>query len=60
MKIKIECEIEVGEMWLGNENEDLEWFLCMLNDKESSHIVLWSNEIGDEIGTDFNFKYKIL
>jgi hypothetical protein len=60
MKIKIECEIEVDETWLGTENEDLEWFLSMLNDKEASHIVLWSNEIGDEIGNDFNFKYKIL
>ena len=60
MKIKIECEIEVDEMWTGTENEDLEWFLGMLDDKEATHIVLWSNEVGDEIGNAFNFKYKIL
>jgi hypothetical protein len=60
MKIKIECEIEVDEMWLGTENEDLEWFLWMLNDKEATHISLWCNEVGDEIANQSNFKYKIL
>ena len=60
MKIKVECEIEIDEMWTGTENEDLDWFLSMLNDKESTHMILWCNEVGDEIGCDFNFKYKII
>ena len=60
MKIKIECEIEIDEMWIGTEKEDLEWFLAMLDDKEATHIALWCNEVGDEIGIDCNFKYKIL
>ena len=60
MKIKIECEIEVDELWTGTEYEDLEWFLGMLDDNEATNISLWSNEIGDEIGNVSNFKYKII
>jgi hypothetical protein len=61
MKIKIECEIEVDEMWTGTENEDLVWFISLLDNEEGmTNVRLWSNEIGDEIGVTSNFKYKIL
>lgn len=59
MKIKIECEIDVDEtVWYSNK-EEKEWFKSLLNDKGDAMIILWSNEIGDEIGQTSNFKYEI-
>jgi hypothetical protein len=62
MKIKIEAEIEINENAWGNPNdvEEFEWFKSVLDDKENTMLILWSNDIGDEIGQTFNFKYKIL
>ena len=61
MKIKIECEIDVDEStWYShNDKEEQEWFKSLLNDKENTMLILWSNEIGDEIGQTSNFKYEI-
>jgi len=60
MKIKIECEIEVdGSLWFNDEDEK-EWFIETLSDKENTMVILWSNEVGDSIGETFNFKYEIL
>ena len=62
MKIKIECEIEVDENIWGShaDKEEHEWFKSILEDKEDTMVILWSNEVGDEIGQTSNFKYKIL
>jgi hypothetical protein len=61
MKIKIEFELDIKDTWLHPEDpEELEWFIEVLNDKENTNAMLWSNEIGDEIGSTNNFKYDIL
>ena len=60
MKIKIECEIEVDESLWFNDDEEKEWFIETLNNKENTMVILWSNEAGDEIGQNYNFKYEIL
>lgn len=62
MKIKIEFEIDVDEdMWCSHaDKEEMEWFLSLLKDGQSTSAILWSNEVGDEIGSTTNFKYEIL
>jgi hypothetical protein len=62
MRIKIECEIEVDENIWGShaDKEEHEWFKSILEDKEDTMLILWSNEVGDEIGQTSNFKYEIL
>ena len=63
MKIKIECEIEVDEnTWCSHlDAEEFEWFKSLLDDKSNeSMVILWSNEVGDEIGQTSEFKYTIL
>ena len=62
MKIKIECEIEVDDTFGDFQDQDkIDWFMSLLDNKEGmTNVRLWSNEVGDEIGTTSNFKYKIL
>jgi hypothetical protein len=63
MKIKIECEIEVDEnTWCSHlDKEEFEWFKSLLDDKSNEPmVILWSNEVGDEIGQTSEFKYTIL
>ena len=60
MKIKIECEIEVNEAIWCNDKDELEWFKSILQDKKDAMLMLWSNDIGDEIGQTNDFKYTIL
>lgn len=61
-KIKIECEIEFNEdTWYShNDEEELEWFTSLLNDKENTMVVLHSNDVGDTIGQTNDFKWKII
>ena len=61
-KIKIECEIEFDEeMWYSHDDEEeLEWFKSVLNDKENTTVILHSNDIGDAIGETTNFKWELL
>lgn len=61
-KIKIEAEIEFDEnMWYSHsDNEELEWFKSLINDKESILLVLHSNEVGDTIGETNVFKWEII
>lgn len=61
-KIKIECEIEFNEdIWYShNDEEELEWFISLLNDKENTMVVLHSNDVGDTIGQTNDFKWKII
>jgi len=62
MKIKIEAVIEVeDDVWYSHaDQEELEWFKSLLNDKEQTMVVLHSNDVGDVIGQTFDFKYEIL
>jgi hypothetical protein len=62
MKIKIEAVIEVeDDVWYSHaDQEELEWFKSLLNDKEQTMLVLHSNDVGDVIGQTFDFKYEIL
>jgi len=63
MKIKIEAIIEVDEnMWCSHaDQEEFKWFKSLLDDKENEPILLlWSNEVGDEIGSTSDFTYEIL
>jgi hypothetical protein len=59
-KIKIECEIEFNEdTWYShNDEEELEWFTSLLNDKENT--ILNSNDVGDTIGQTNDFKWEII
>lgn len=62
MKIKIECEIEVDDTFGDfQDQEEIDWFMSLLDNEEGmTNVRLWSNEVGDEIGTTSNFKYEIL
>lgn len=60
-KIKIECEIDFDEkLWYNEDEEQLEWFMSLMNDKENTMVVLHSNDIGDTIGQTFDFKWEII
>ena len=62
MKIKVEVELDIDENIWGShtDEEEMEWFISLLNDKQSTFAILHSNEVGDEIGSTNNFKYTIL
>jgi hypothetical protein len=62
MKIKIEATIEVeDDLWYSHaDEEELEWFKSLLNDKENILVVLHSNDVGDTIGQTNDFKYEII
>jgi hypothetical protein len=62
MKLKIEAEIEVDEnLWYSHaDEEEFEWFISILNDKENTMVVLHSNDIGDTIGQTFDFNWQII
>lgn len=61
-KIKIEAEIKFDEnTWYShNDNEELEWFKSLLNDKENILLVLHSNDVGDTIGQTNIFNWEII
>jgi hypothetical protein len=61
MKIKIECEIEVEDLFFPRDKDEWDWFKELLDNKEGmTNVRLWSNEVGDEIGVTSVFKYEIL
>ena len=62
MKLKIECEMEIeDDLWYSHaDQEEFEWFKSLLDDKEHTMLILWSNDVGDEIGQTSNFKYEII
>jgi len=60
MKIEIKAIIEVDDSIWCSDTKELEWFKIVLSDKENTFVQLWSNDIGDELGASFDFKYNIL
>ena len=60
-QIKIEAIIDIDESLFGlDDQEEREWFIEMMNDKKHTNLLLWSNDIGDEIGSTFEFKWELL
>ena len=60
-QIKIEAIIEIDENYYSlDDQEEREWFIDMMNDKEHTNLLLWSNDIGDEIGSTFQFKWELI
>lgn len=60
MKIKIECVIEFDETFWFEGEDGLNWFKSVLNNKEETKVILWSDDVGDEIGSTTDFKHEIL
>ena len=61
MKIKIEPIIDVVDDWCDlNDQEELEWFLSVLNDKKDTFLYLHSNDVGDTIGQTSEFKFELI
>lgn len=60
-QIKIEAIIDIDETIFGlTDQGEIEWFIEMMNDKKHTNILLWSNDIGDEIGSTFEFKWELI
>jgi hypothetical protein len=63
MKILIKGVIEIDEnMWYSHaDEEEFAWFKSLLDDKSNEPmLMLWSNEVGDEIGHTLDFEYEII
>ena len=60
MEIEIKATIKVNSAYGDlTDEEELEWFKSILADKKNTSVVLWSNDIGDEIGNTNDFEYKL-
>ena len=60
MEIEIKAIIKIDAAY-GNltDKEEKDWFLSLLNDKKNILLILHSNDVGDEIGSTNDFKYKL-
>lgn len=58
-KIKIEVEFEVDDFWCANseDQEERGWFWKEILPEAT--LILWSNEVGDEIASTNKFTIKI-
>ena len=58
-KLKITAIIDIDDEVYNLKNEsEMKWFVDVLNDRESTHVILWNNDIGDEIGGGDNFDWE--
>jgi len=63
MKIKIEAVLEIDEMamfgcsYQDADPEIKEWFESLIKDKQNTSVILWSNDIGDEIAHTKKFTW---
>jgi hypothetical protein len=61
MKIKVEAIIDIDPAYGDlTDKDEKEWFDSILNDKEGTMLILWSNDVGDEIGQTCEFKHKVI
>ncbi len=62
MKIKISCTFDIVDNLIidSSDEEQFNWFLDILNDKQNIRLILHSNDIGDSIAETDEFKYKII
>ena len=60
MQIKVEVEFEIDDTWCADspDKEERDWFWKYV--MPDAHLMLWSNEVGDEIAHSKEFKYTIL
>jgi hypothetical protein len=57
--IKVEAIIPIDENFFPLvDKDDINWFTDLMNDKENISIQIWSNDIGDEVCSNTNFKWK--
>ena len=61
MKIKVEAIIDIDPAYGDlTDKDEREWFDSILNDKEGTTLILWSNDVGDEIGQTCEFKHEVI
>lgn len=61
MEIEIKAKIKIPDNFINfSDKEEYDWLIEILNDKENTFVQLWSNDIGDEVGATYDYKYKIL
>ena len=61
MRIKVEAVIELDdELWPLKDEDEIDWLKQILSDRENLVLMLWSNDIGDEIGSTKEFKYEVI
>ena len=59
--LKVEAIIEIDKsMFPIKDKDDLKWFLELMDDKENTSLQIWSNDIGDEVCSTYDFKWSIL
>jgi hypothetical protein len=57
--IKVEAIIPIDENFFPLvDKDDINWFTDLMNDKENISIQIWSNDIGDEVCSNTNFKWE--
>ena len=61
MKVKVEAVIEVDSAY-GDliDKDEKEWFEAIMKDNKNTFLMLWSNDVGDEIGSTSKFKYSLI
>jgi hypothetical protein len=58
--LKVEAIMEIDETCFPlDDKEDLQYFLDILNDKEQTRLMVFSNDLGDEVCITNDFKWKI-
>lgn len=60
MKIEGVIEFEHDNWYDERCQEEVQWFLDMIKDKENTFLILHSNDVGDSIGETSDFKFEIL
>jgi len=60
MKIEVSGIIELGKEWNFTDKVEEDWFESVLKDKNNTTLILWSNDVGDEIGHTNEIKIKLI
>jgi hypothetical protein len=61
MKLRVSAIIDIDEAYYDLEDEEeMKWFKDLMEDKENTSLMVWSNDIGDEVGSTFKFDYEII
>ena len=59
--LKVQAIMEIDETCFPlDEKDDLNYFLDILNDKEHTRLMVFSNDLGDEVCITNDFKWTIL
>jgi hypothetical protein len=61
VQVRIEAIIEIDKNLFGLDDPDeRQFFIEIMNDKNHTNLLLWSNDIGDEIGSTFQFEWELI